>query len=87
MSVPASNQVELSLEGMTCAACAARIEKVLNRVPGVAATVNFASEKDGHKMPWNMPELYHPLGYVSVMLFMLLIAIFQVVYFKKRRWL
>jgi len=30
---------------MTCAACAARIEKVLNRVPGVAATVNFASEK------------------------------------------
>jgi len=36
--------VELALEGMTCAACATRIEKVLNGVPGVAATVNFASE-------------------------------------------
>ena len=36
--------VELGLEGMTCAACAARIEKSLNRVPGVAASVNFATE-------------------------------------------
>ena len=38
------DRVDLGLEGMTCAACAARIEKVLNRVPGVAATVNYASE-------------------------------------------
>lgn len=37
-------QVELALEGMTCAACAARIERVLNRLPGVAADVNFAAE-------------------------------------------
>jgi Cu+-exporting ATPase len=36
--------VDLGLEGMTCAACAARIEKVLNRVPGVVADVNFATE-------------------------------------------
>ena len=36
--------VELALEGMTCAACAARIEKVLNRVPGTHASVNFATE-------------------------------------------
>jgi Cu+-exporting ATPase len=36
--------VDLALTGMTCAACAARIEKVLNRLPGVAASVNFASE-------------------------------------------
>jgi len=40
----AASRVELALEGMTCAACAARIEKVLNRVPGTRATVNFASE-------------------------------------------
>ena len=40
----AAERVELGLEGMTCAACAARIEKVLNRVPGVAANVNFATE-------------------------------------------
>jgi P-type Cu+ transporter len=37
-------RVELALEGMTCAACAARIEKVLNRIPGVVASVNFATE-------------------------------------------
>ncbi len=37
--------VDLALEGMTCAACAARIEKVLNRVPGASASVNFAAEK------------------------------------------
>ncbi|MBK9114613.1 MAG: copper-translocating P-type ATPase [Betaproteobacteria bacterium] len=41
---PAPERVELGLTGMTCAACATRIEKVLNRVPGVAATVNFATE-------------------------------------------
>ena len=36
---------ELQLTGMTCVACAARIEKVLNRMPNVSATVNFATEK------------------------------------------
>ena len=36
--------VELALQGMTCAACANRIEKVLNRLPDVSASVNFASE-------------------------------------------
>jgi len=37
--------VRLDLEGMTCASCAARIEKKLNRLEGVAATVNFATEQ------------------------------------------
>ncbi len=37
-------EIELALGGMTCAACATRIERVLNRLPGIAATVNFASE-------------------------------------------
>lgn len=36
---------ELQLTGMTCVACAARIEKVLNRLPEVSASVNFATEK------------------------------------------
>jgi Cu+-exporting ATPase len=40
----ATDTVELALEGMTCAACAARIEKSLNRLDGVRANVNFASE-------------------------------------------
>ena len=38
------DRVELAIEGMTCASCAARIEKRLNRLQGVEASVNFASE-------------------------------------------
>ncbi|MFM9368231.1 heavy metal translocating P-type ATPase [Streptomyces sp. Da 82-17] len=38
-------EVELAIGGMTCASCAARIEKKLNRMPGVEATVNYATEK------------------------------------------
>ncbi len=41
MSAP----VELAIGGMTCAACANRVEKRLNRMDGVTATVNFATEK------------------------------------------
>ena len=37
-------RADLALEGMTCAACATRIEKVLNRIDGVEAAVNFATE-------------------------------------------
>ncbi|GGW85797.1 heavy metal translocating P-type ATPase [Streptomyces noursei] len=37
--------VELEIGGMTCASCAARIEKKLNRMDGVTATVNYATEK------------------------------------------
>ena len=44
-TIPSATQrLELNLEGMTCAACASRIEKALNRVPGVQANVNFATE-------------------------------------------
>ncbi len=41
----APNQIELSIGGMTCASCASRIEKKLNRMDGVTATVNYATEK------------------------------------------
>ncbi|MEP6661627.1 MAG: heavy metal translocating P-type ATPase [Acidimicrobiales bacterium] len=41
----ADAHVDLAVTGMTCASCAARIEKKLNRLDGVAATVNFATEK------------------------------------------
>ncbi|OEJ26808.1 copper-translocating P-type ATPase [Streptomyces agglomeratus] len=40
-----TSQVELSIGGMTCASCAARIEKKLNRMEGVYATVNYATAK------------------------------------------
>jgi P-type Cu+ transporter len=38
-------EVELAIGGMTCASCAARVEKKLNRMEGVVATVNYATEK------------------------------------------
>ncbi|MFD4779159.1 heavy metal translocating P-type ATPase, partial [Streptomyces sp. NPDC058427] len=38
-------EVELTIGGMTCASCAARIEKKLNRMDGVEATVNYATER------------------------------------------
>ncbi|MEH1015307.1 heavy metal translocating P-type ATPase [Micromonospora sp. CPCC 206060] len=41
----APNLIELNIGGMTCASCAARIEKKLNRLDGVTATVNYATEK------------------------------------------
>ncbi len=41
----AGAEVELAIGGMTCASCAARIEKKLNRMDGVEATVNYATEK------------------------------------------
>ncbi|MDH4151498.1 MAG: heavy metal translocating P-type ATPase [Betaproteobacteria bacterium] len=44
-SRPKSAMIDLPITGMTCAACATRIEKVLNRLPDVKAAVNFATEK------------------------------------------
>ncbi len=40
-----SATVEIAVGGMTCAACAARIEKQLNKLPGVEAAVNLAAER------------------------------------------
>lgn len=42
---PADDPVVLAVTGMTCAACAARIEKKLNKLDGVVATVNYATSK------------------------------------------
>ncbi|GHB22301.1 carbonate dehydratase [Streptomyces umbrinus] len=43
--IGATAEVELTIGGMTCASCAARVEKKLNRMDGVTATVNYATEK------------------------------------------
>ncbi|MGI9062801.1 MAG: cation transporter, partial [Pseudonocardiaceae bacterium] len=43
--------VDLAITGMTCASCAARIEKRLNKLDGVTATVNYATEKAGVDYP------------------------------------
>jgi P-type Cu+ transporter len=50
-SNPPHRDVELSIGGMSCASCAARIEKKLNRMEGVTATVNFATETAWVSMP------------------------------------
>ncbi|MEU4215305.1 heavy metal translocating P-type ATPase [Actinoplanes sp. NPDC026623] len=46
-----TQQIELDIGGMTCAACANRIEKKLNRLEGVTATVNYATEKARATVP------------------------------------
>ncbi|WP_069764219.1 cation-translocating P-type ATPase [Streptomyces sp. LUP47B] len=43
--IATASEVELLIGGMTCASCAARVEKKLNRMDGVTATVNYATEK------------------------------------------
>jgi Cu+-exporting ATPase len=45
MSAPATERLELPITGMTCASCANRIERSLNRLDGVGASVNYATEK------------------------------------------
>ncbi|KMS68763.1 carbonate dehydratase [Streptomyces viridochromogenes] len=44
-AIAGAAEVELLIGGMTCASCAARVEKKLNRMDGVTATVNYATEK------------------------------------------
>src|SRR5206468_12208076 len=55
-ALPAARTVELSISGMTCTACAARVEKKLTRIgPGVAAAVNFATEQATVTAPQDVP--------------------------------
>jgi P-type Cu+ transporter len=62
-------RIDLAVSGMTCAACAARIEKKLNRLDGVTATVNYATEKatitvdDGATTPDELIEVIESIGY------------------------
>ncbi|MBX9245848.1 copper-translocating P-type ATPase [Actinotalea ferrariae] len=53
--------VELEIGGMTCASCAMRIEKKLNKLDGVAATVNYATEK----AKVTVPEGYDPAQLIA----------------------
>ena len=45
MSTAEQSRIDLEIGGMTCASCAMRIEKKLNKLDGVTATVNYATEK------------------------------------------
>lgn len=63
-----SNSVELTIGGMTCASCAARVEKSLNKLDGVTAAVNIATEKaavtyDGGVTPADLVATVKAAGY------------------------
>ena len=51
----ALREVDLSVRGMTCAACAARVEKKLNAITSVSATVNLATERATVTAPESVP--------------------------------
>jgi magnesium transporter len=49
--------------------------------------MNFSAEKDGKPMPWNMPELREAWGYPACLGLMLVIAVVQIVYFRRKKWI
>ena len=75
MTAPTQSQpdeVELRIGGMTCASCAARIEKKLNRMDGVSAVVNYATEKalvrvDGDVTPEQLIAQVEATGYTAAL--------------------
>ncbi len=69
---PGTGQVELVIGGMTCASCANRIEKKLNKLDGVTATVNYATEKarvdfTGEVSPEELIATVEQAGYTATL--------------------
>jgi Cu+-exporting ATPase len=66
-----AQRIDLPIEGMTCASCAARIERKLNKLDGVSATVNYATEKAAVDYdpvlvePQALVEAVHQVGYTA----------------------
>src|SRR3954453_4318607 len=73
MSTDAPTHLELPISGMTCASCAARVEKRLNRLDGVQATVNYATERatvdfdPGVSTPDDLVAAMEQAGYAAVL--------------------
>jgi P-type Cu+ transporter len=69
MSTATPDRIELAVEGMTCASCAARIERRLNKLDGVTASVNYATERaavefdPAHVSPQALLEAVQDVGY------------------------
>ncbi|MFJ8958586.1 heavy metal translocating P-type ATPase [Lentzea sp. NPDC102401] len=66
----ATDTIELSIGGMTCASCAARIERKLNKLDGVEASVNYATEKArvsyaGDLTPADLVKVVEDTGYTA----------------------
>ncbi|MEV5614055.1 heavy metal-associated domain-containing protein, partial [Streptomyces sp. NPDC052225] len=67
---PTPATLDLAIGGMTCASCSSRIEKKLNRLEGVTATVNLATEKakvtyDPTVAPATLISTITKLGYTA----------------------
>ena len=67
-----ARSVELVIGGMTCASCAARIEKKLNKLDGVTATVNYSTEKAkvtyaGSVTPEDLVATIEATGYTAAL--------------------
>jgi Cu+-exporting ATPase len=65
-------ELELTIGGMTCASCAARIEKKLNKLDGVVASVNYATEKakvsyTADITPEELVEVVEATGYTAAL--------------------
>jgi len=54
-AAPVRREISLSVQGMTCASCAARIEQKLNAIGDVSATVNLATERATVTAPTSVP--------------------------------
>jgi len=73
MATQATEHVELPITGMTCASCANRIERKLNKLDGVSATVNYATEKatvdfdPAAVAPERLVEAVEAAGYQAVL--------------------
>src|SRR5690606_20443973 len=72
MSTVEPSRVDLEIGGMTCASCAMRIEKKLNKLDGVTATVNYATEKaqvtvDGPLDPGLLITAVENAGYTAAL--------------------
>jgi P-type Cu+ transporter len=50
-TVASGETIDLDVIGMTCSSCANRIERKLNKMEGVSATVNYATEKAHVQLP------------------------------------
>lgn len=50
--------------------------------------MNFsAHSQDGKTLPFNMPELYEPYGYIAVIAIMAIVIIIQIIFFKRKKWI
>ena len=70
LAAPPDSQIELAIGGMTCASCANRIERKLNKLDGVTATVNYATEKarvhyDAGVSPEDLVATVEQAGYTA----------------------